>query len=175
MVDKKGSYSVPLLLFRIIFSKKITMSRIYTKEGIEKLETELRERKGALRQEIATAIKEAKEQGDLSENAEYSDAKARQNENESKILELEALLKDAVVSKKHRASDTIELGSNLEVKVAGKIMTFVIVGSNEADPGSGKISNESPLGKAFMGKKAGDKVEIEAPAGKIKYEIITVK
>jgi transcription elongation factor GreA len=151
------------------------MPRIYTKEGIEKLETELGERKGVLRQEIATAIKEAKEQGDLSENAEYSDAKARQNENESRVLELEAWLKDAVVTKKHRASDTVEIGSQLVVKVSGKELQFVIVGSNEADPATGKISNESPLGKEFMGKKAGGKVEIDAPAGKLKYEIVSVK
>jgi transcription elongation factor GreA len=151
------------------------MPRIYTKEGIEKLQTELAQRKGALRQQIATAIKEAKEQGDLSENAEYSDAKAQQNENESRVLELEALLKDAVVTKKHRASDTVEIGSNLSVKVGGKEIQFVIVGSNEADPATGKISNESPLGKEFMGKKAGDRIEIEAPAGKLKYEIASVK
>lgn len=151
------------------------MARIYTQEGIEKLRSELAERKGALRHQIAQAIKEAKEQGDLSENAEYSDAKARQNENESRVLALEALLKDAVVSKKQRASGTVVLGSTLVVKIAGKEMTFVIVGSNEADPAQGKISNESPLGKGFMDKKAGDKVEVEAPAGKIKYEIVSVK
>jgi transcription elongation factor GreA len=151
------------------------MARIYTQEGIEKLRSELAERKGALRHQIAQAIKEAKEQGDLSENAEYSDAKARQNENESRVLALEALLKDAVVSKKQRASGTVVLGSTLVVKIAGKEMTFVIVGSNEADPAHGKISNESPLGKGFMDKKAGDKVEVEAPAGKIKYEIVSVK
>ncbi len=151
------------------------MARIYTQEGIEKLRSELAERKGALRHQIAQAIKEAKEQGDLSENAEYSDAKARQNENESRVLALEALLKDAVVNKKQRASGTVVLGSTLVVKIAGKEMTFVIVGSNEADPAQGKISNESPLGKGFMDKKAGDKVEVEAPAGKIKYEIVSVK
>jgi transcription elongation factor GreA len=151
------------------------MSRIYTQEGLEKLQNELEERKGELRQSIAQAIKEAKEQGDLSENAEYSDAKSRQNENETKILELEALLKDAVVSKKHRASDTVNIGSTMVTKVAGKEITFVIVGSNEADPGSGKISNESPLGKEFMGKKPGDKVEVQAPAGKVRYEIVSVR
>lgn len=151
------------------------MSRIYTQEGIEKLQRELEERKGELRHSIAAAIKEAKEQGDLSENAEYSDAKARQNENESRILELEALLKDAVVSKKHKASDTVNIGSTLQVKVAGKDMTFVMVGSNEADPGQGKISIESPLGKEFLGKKPGEKIELQVPAGKLKYEIVTVR
>jgi transcription elongation factor GreA len=151
------------------------MPRIYTKEGIEKLQSELDERRGDLRHQIARDIKEAKEQGDLSENAEYSDAKARQNENESRVLELEAWLKDAVVTKKHKASDTVEIGSRLVVKVAGKEMDFVIVGSNEADPANGKISNESPLGREFISKKAGDKIEVEAPAGKLKYEIVSVK
>lgn len=151
------------------------MSRIYTQEGIEKLQSELEERKGEIRQTIAQAIKEAKEQGDLSENAEYSDAKSRQNDNESRILELEALLKDAEVAKKHRASDTITMGSTIEVKVSGKDVTFYIVGSNEADPSTGKISNESPLGREFMGKKPGEKVELVAPAGKIKYDIVSVK
>ncbi len=151
------------------------MSRIYTREGIEKLQNELEERKGELRQSIAAAIKEAKEQGDLSENAEYSDAKSRQNENESRILELEALLKDAVVSKKHKASDIVNIGSTLQVKIAGKDATFIMVGSNEADPGQGKISIESPLGKEFMGKKAGERVELQAPAGKLKYEIVSVR
>lgn len=151
------------------------MSRIYTQEGIEKLRGELEERKGELRHSIAAAIKEAKEQGDLSENAEYSDAKARQNENESRILELEALLKDAVVSKKHKPSDIVSIGSTVQVKVAGKEATFIMVGSNEADPGQGKISIESPLGKEFMDKKSGDKVELQVPAGKLKYEIVSVK
>lgn len=151
------------------------MPRIYTQEGFEKLQSELEERKGDTRQSIASAIKEAKEQGDLSENAEYSDAKARQNDNESRILELEALLKDAVVTKKHRASDTINIGSTIVVRVSGKDTTFSMVGSNEADPSQGKISNESPLGREFLGKKAGEKVEVLAPAGKIKYEIVSVK
>lgn len=151
------------------------MSRIYTQEGIEKLQSELDERRGALRHGIAAAIKEAKEQGDLSENAEYSDAKSRQNENESRILELEALLKDAVVSKRHRASDVVNIGSTLEVKVAGKEMTFFMVGSNEANPSQGKISIESPLGKEFLGKKPGEKIELAAPAGKLKYEIVSVR
>ncbi len=148
---------------------------MYTQEGIEKLRGELEERKGALRHNIAAAIKEAKEQGDLSENAEYSDAKAQQNENESRILELEALLKDAVVSKKHKASDVVNIGSTLEVKVAGKDMVFHMVGSNEADPSQGKISIESPLGKEFVGKKSGEKVELVVPAGKLKYEIVSVR
>lgn len=135
---------------------------------------ELEDRKGRIRQEIAQSIKEAKEQGDLSENAEYSEAKRNQNENESRIGEIEALLKDSVVATKHRKSDYVEIGSELTVKIGSKEMTFYIVGSNEVDPAQGKISHESPLGSAFMGKKKGDKIEIQAPAGKIKYEIVSV-
>lgn len=150
------------------------MSKIFTKEGQKKLIEELEDRKGRVRQEIAQSIKEAKEQGDLSENAEYSEAKRNQNENESRISELEALLKDSVVATKHRKSDYVEIGSELVVKIGAKEMTFYIVGSNEVDPAKGKISHESPLGSAFMGKKKGDKIEIQAPVGKIKYEIVSV-
>jgi transcription elongation factor GreA len=151
------------------------MARIFTEEGLKKLNMELEERKTTLRQEIAAAIKEAKEQGDLSENAEYSEAKHQQNENESRIAELEGMLKDSVVAQKHRGSSTVGIGSKLTVKVGHKEMQFVIVGSNEVDPAQGKISNESPLGKEFMDKKKGDKIEFAAPAGIVKYEILEIK
>jgi transcription elongation factor GreA len=151
------------------------MARIFTEEGLKKIKEELEERKTTLRQEIAAAIKEAKEQGDLSENAEYSEAKHQQNENESRIAELEVMLKDSVVAAKHKSSSTIGIGSKLSVKVGKREMEFTIVGSNEVDPAQGKISNESPLGKEFMGKKKGDKIEFAAPAGIVKYEIVEIK
>ncbi len=151
------------------------MARIFTAEGLKKLEDELDERKTKIRQEIALAIKEAKEQGDLSENAEYSEAKRQQNENESRIAELEGMLKDSVVVAKHKSAGTVGIGSKLTVKVGHKEMQFTIVGSNEVDPAQGKISNESPLGKEFIGKGKGDKVEVAAPAGTVKYEIVSVK
>ncbi|MEI9966745.1 MAG: transcription elongation factor GreA [Candidatus Moraniibacteriota bacterium] len=151
------------------------MPKIFTAEGLKKLQQELEERRITLRQEIAQAIKEAKEQGDLSENAEYSEAKRLQNENESRIAELEAMLKDSVVAKKHRAADAVEIGSKLTVKMADKEVEFQIVGSNEVDPSQGRISHESPLGSQFMGKKKGDTVELSAPAGKIKYQIVNVQ
>ena len=151
------------------------MARIFTVEGLKKLQTELEERKTKMRQEIAHAIKEAKEQGDLSENAEYTEAKRNQNENESRVAELEAMLKDSVVASKHRSSSIVGIGSALSVKVNGKELHFKIVGSNEVDPSQGKISNESPLGREFMGKKKGDKIEVAAPAGTLKYEIISVE
>lgn len=152
------------------------MARIYTEEGLKKLQSELEERKGKIRHAIAEAIKEAKEQGDLSENAEYSEAKHQQNENESRVVELEALLKDAVLAEpKHHKGSGVSMGSKLSVKLGSRELAFEIVGSNEADPAHGKISNESPLGKEFMGKKKGDKIEIIIPAGKAKYEILEVK
>lgn len=151
------------------------MSKVFTEEGLKKLITELEERKSAIRQEIAEAIKEAKEQGDLSENAEYSEAKRHQNENEMRIAELEALLKDSVVAAPAKKSSVVQVGSTLLAKVHGKEMAFEIVGSNEVDPSKGLISSESPLGKEFMGKGKGDVVTLTAPAGTVKYEILSVK
>lgn len=151
------------------------MTKIFTAQGLKKLQDELEDRKTRLRQEIAQAIKEAKEQGDLSENAEYSEAKHQQNENESRINEIEAILKDSVVAAKHKGGNAVvEIGSQIVVKVAAKEMNFEIVGSNEVDPSAGKISHESPLGSQFMGKKKGDKIELAAPAGTLKYEILSV-
>ena len=151
------------------------MAKIFTEEGLKKLQTELHERKTTIRHEIANSIKEAKEQGDLSENAEYSEAKRHQNENETRIAELEDMLKDSVVAAKQKSSSTVGIGSKLTVKIGSKEMQFEIVGSNEVDPALGKISNESPLGKEFIGKGKGDKVEVAAPAGRVKYEIMNVK
>lgn len=151
------------------------MMKIFTEEGLKKLQTELEERKTKIRHEIAESIKEAKEQGDLSENAEYSEAKRHQNENETRVAELEAMLKDSVVAAKQKSSSTVGIGSRLTVKIGSKELNFEIVGSNEVDPAQGKISNESPLGKEFIGKGKGDKVQVAAPAGIVKYEIIDVK
>jgi transcription elongation factor GreA len=151
------------------------MPKIFTKEGLKKLHTELEERKTKMRQTIADAIKEAKEQGDLSENAEYSDAKHQQNENETRIAELEGVLKDSVVAAKQKSSSSVGMGSQLMVKMNDNEMHFEIVGSNEVDPAQGKISNESPLGKEFIGKSKGDKVEVVTPAGIVKYEIVSIE
>lgn len=150
------------------------MSRILTQEGIKKLEDELDDRKGRIRQEISQAIKEAKEQGDLSENAEYSEAKHQQNENETRILELEAMLKGAVIAEPAKGSSLVQIGSSVVIDCAGKEMKFVIVGTNEVDPAQGKISGESPIGKALMGKSKGEGVEIDIPAGKMKCTVVSI-
>lgn len=151
------------------------MARILTEEGIKKLEDELNDRKIAVRQRIAQAIKEAKEQGDLSENAEYSEAKHQQSENETRIAELEAILKEAVVAKRNGRSGTVQMGSKLRVSTNGSEIAFTIVGSNEVDPSAGKISNESPLGQAFLGHVKGDAVTVDTPSGKREYTILEVE
>lgn len=151
------------------------MVRFITKEGLQKLKDEFDERRNKLRQEIAQAIKEAKEQGDLSENAEYAEAKNQQNENESKIAELEMIIKNSQIVEKDESQKGAQIGSVVKVKLNKNEMNFTIVGSNEADPANFKISNESPLGKAFMGHVAGDAVKVSTPKGVIEYKIISVK
>ncbi|HRY82941.1 MAG TPA: transcription elongation factor GreA [Candidatus Moranbacteria bacterium] len=151
------------------------MGKFITEEGLKKIKEELENRKITIRQSIANAIKEAKEQGDLSENAEYSEAKRQQAENEARIAELEFMLKESTVVKYNKASGGVQIGSRVKVKLNGEELEFQIVGSNEANPGEFKISNESPMGKAFMGHVKGDKVEVQAPGGKMKYEILDVK
>ncbi|MDO8529092.1 MAG: transcription elongation factor GreA [bacterium] len=151
------------------------MSRLITKEGLKKLQDELAERKGKIRQEIAVAIKEAKEQGDLSENAEYSEAKRQQGENESRIAELEMVIKNSQVVERNDSMEGIQMSSRVKVKFNGSEMEFQIVSSNEADPARFKISNESPMGKAFIGKDKGNRVEVVTPGGVIKYTILDTK
>ncbi|MFZ1735737.1 MAG: transcription elongation factor GreA [Candidatus Moraniibacteriota bacterium] len=150
------------------------MAKILTKDGLKKLQEELEERKVAMRQRIAASIKEAKEQGDLSENAEYSEAKQEQAENESRIAELESSLKDAVVARHNSQASGVQIGSVVKTLLRGKEMAFTIVGSNEVDPSAGKISHESPLGKAFLNKEKGARISVETPAGSMDYEILDV-
>ncbi len=152
-----------------------TTQRIITQEGLKKLQEELEDRRTRVRQTIAQAIKEAKEQGDLSENAEYSEARREQNENEARVAELEMLIKTSVVAAEEKTGGTARIGSTVTVKAGSREMKFVIVGSNEADPAAGKISNESPLGRAFLGRQAGDKVTVETPSGGVRYVILSVE
>ena len=143
-------------------------------EGIETLKKELQELKTKKRQEIARRLQEAKDLGDLSENAEYFEAKEAQSLNENRIAELEELLKNAVVIKTPSAEDVVRIGSTIETKSNSNMEVFNIVGSAEAKPQEGKISNESPLGRAFLGKRAGDEVDIKTPGGIVKYKIIKI-
>lgn len=136
-----------------------------TKEGLVELQDKLHELKTTRRREIAEAIHSAKEQGDLSENAEYASAKEEQNRIEQEISELEQTLKQAQVITKV-GSDKVSIGNIVTLHCDGKEKTYRVVGSNEADPLQGKISNESPFGQALLGKAQGEKVSVPTPAGK---------
>ena len=127
------------------------------------------------RNEIAKRISEAKNQGDISENAEYEEAKGSQAFNEGRIIKLEETLRNCVIIVSGKNKSIIDIGSTLEVKNKDKTSVFTIVGSEEVDPGKNFISNESPLGEALMGKKKNDVVEIETPGGRVKYKITDIK
>lgn len=144
-------------------------------EGLKELKKELETLRTVKRPEIAEHIKEAKALGDLSENAEYQEAKESQAINEGRIAELEDLLRRAVVIKKRDGLGRVWIGSTVEVKSGIKHRAFTIVGSEESDPSRGLISNESPLGQAFLGKEVGDEVEVETPGGKAKYKIVAIR
>jgi transcription elongation factor GreA len=146
-----------------------------SQEGIETIKKELQELKIKKRQEIAKRLQEAKDLGDLSENAEYFEAKEAQSFNESRIIELEKLLKNAVVIETPSEENVIRVGSIIEVKSNNGPEIFNIVGSAEAKPQEGKISNESPLGRAFLGRKIGDEIEVKSPSGITKYKIIKIE
>ena len=146
-----------------------------SQEGLKKLHSELERRKG-LRAEISQKIQEAKALGDLSENAEYQEALSVQSFNEGRIMELEEILKQAKliseeVGHKH---EVVEVGSQVKVESKSGSQQFAIVGSSEVDPAKGFISDESPLGKAFLGHKNGEEVEVETPRGRVKYKILEI-
>ncbi len=145
-----------------------------TAEGLAKVKNELKELKTIKRKEIALRIQEAKELGDLSENAEYAEAKTEQAFIEGRIIELENTLKNAVVISESSNTDKVRVGSSMKVKVGQQETNFTIVGSNEANPSQGLISNESPLGQALLGHKVGDEVEVTIPAGVVTYKILSI-
>lgn len=150
------------------------MSQYFSQAGLEKMKAELDLRKNVQRPEIAKKISEAKELGDLSENAEYIEAKEMQAFNEGRIQELEEVLKNAVVMGPHQASDSVSIGSTIVVKSEKGEKKFTIVGASESSPAQGFISNESPLGTAFLNHKKGDSVEVLTPGGIVKYKILEV-
>ena len=150
-----------------------------TAEGLQKLEEELAQRKGAIREEILERIKEARAQGDLSENSEYDQAKEDQGKNESRIVELEQMIKTAVIidTTASGKEGIVSLGCTVVLKdvETGEEETYAIVGTTEADPFNNKISNESPVGSAILGKKVHDVVVANTPAGELSYQIMEVK
>lgn len=147
--------------------------QIISAEGYQKLEEELQQLTTTKRREIADRIEKAKELGDLSENAEYADAKEAQAFNEGRISEITALLKNLTVVKAHSRSE-VGMGSEVVVEMDGAKKTYTIVSFNEADPLAGKISNESPLGVAFVGKKVGDTVVVHTPKGDSTCKIVKI-
>ena len=141
-----------------------------TREGVAELQAE---HKGLVRQRapIAERIKTAREFGDLAENAEYTSARQEQEIVESRIAEIEHILQNVDIIIKPRGDNRVQLGSTVKLKNNGKTKEFQVVGTVEADPLNGKISDESPIGKALMGKKVGDNVEIKTPAETANYKI----
>lgn len=151
--------------------------KIYlTKEGLEELRKEFEELSKVKRPDVLSRVSQARDLGDLSENAEYSAAREELTFIDGKLDELEELLKQAtIISSAKSAGGAIKLGSKVTVNIKGKKEDFTVVGEWEADPKEKKISHESPLGKALIGKKVGEKIEVEAPAGKVIYSIVSVK
>ena len=150
--------------------------QIISREGYSKLKEELDHLSTVKRREIADRIEKAKELGDISENAEYSEAKDAQALNDGRIAELMAILKNVtVVENVQASSSSVAMGSTVVVKSKKKKKEYTIVSFNEANPGEGKISNESPLGMAFLGKSKGDEVKVSTPKGEMKYKIVAVK
>ena len=151
---------------------------ILTYEGLKRYESELEELKVNKRQEVAQKIKEAREQGDLSENAEYDAAKDEQRDIEARIEELEKLLKNAeVVDEDEVDLDKISIGCKIRILDVdfNEELEYKIVGSTEANSLKGKISNESPVGHALLGHKVGDLVEVETQVGVIKYQVLEIQ
>ncbi|MEK7535092.1 MAG: transcription elongation factor GreA [Patescibacteria group bacterium] len=148
---------------------------LITEEGLENLKNELQELLTVRRPEVISRIKGAKELGDLSENAEYSAAKEEQSFIEGRIQELEEIIKHAkIAASSADCNGTINIGCFVTVLVEGEEDKFELVGPTESDPAKGKISVDSPVGKALLGHKAKETVSVETPDGKIQYKIILV-
>lgn len=150
---------------------------VLTYEGMQKMEKELTELKTVKRQEVAQKIKEARAQGDLSENAEYDAAKEEQGEIETRIADLEKLLRNAeIIDEDVIDEDHVQLGNHVKLwdEEYEEELEYSVVGSTEADPMSGRISNESPVGEALMGKQVGDVIEVLTPGGISVFKILEI-
>lgn len=150
------------------------MTNYVTQEGLEKMRNELEELKTVKRPAVIKRIAEARELGDLSENGDYQDAKDEQGFIEGRIVELENLINKSEVIKKKESNGEVALGAKIIAECDGSQREFTIVGSNEANPSSGMISYESPIGMAFIGRKVGDIVEVEIPRGKMTCKILEI-
>ena len=147
-----------------------------TPEGEAKLKQELEELKGPRRAELARRLRSAIQMGDLSENADYHKAKEDQGFLEGRIQEIEYMLRNAVIIQSNPRRDIVSIGSHVTIQEkGGPSETYHVVGAKEADPRNGRISNESPIGRALMDHKVGDIVEAETPGGKISFEILKIE
>ncbi len=146
-----------------------------TKERLEELKKDLEELKNVARPRVAEQLKRAKEFGDLSENSEYIAARTERENVESRIEEIDAILKNPVIIEKKTGSDVVAIGTTVEVSKNGKVLTFTIVGSSETKPQEGFVSNVSPLGRVLLGGKVGSSVQVETPGGKVTYTIIKIR
>jgi transcription elongation factor GreA len=170
-------YGEPPGLSAALFLEDLSMENAITytsAAGLQGMKDELEQRIKIMRPDIAQKISDAKEMGDLSENFAYHEAKEQQAQNETRIVQLHEMIVNAVVVE-GKSGGKIGLGSTFVAEVKGVQKTFEIVGENEADPMTGKISNVSPLGSAFLGSSKGDAVHVETPAGKMVYTILEVK
>jgi transcription elongation factor GreA len=151
---------------------------VVTEDGLRKLEGELEELKTVHRKEVNDRIRQAKEFGDISENAEYEDAKQEQAFIEGRIMKLEAMIRNAkIIHEGEGGADEVHLGSTVKLKnlTTGSENDYTIVGSAESDPPNAKISNESPIGKAVVGAKPGQTVTATAPSGEIQLKVISIR
>ena len=151
---------------------------VVTEEGLRKLETELEELKSVHRKEVNDRIRQAKEFGDISENAEYEDAKQEQAFIEGRIMKLEAMIRNAkIIVEGEGGADEVHLGITVRVRnvTAGSEADYTIVGSAESDPLNFKISNESPIGRALIGAKPGQSVTATTPSGEVQLKVILIK
>ncbi len=151
------------------------MPTYISKKGLQDLNEERENRIKNTRKAIAIKISDAKELGDLSENFEYHDAKEQQGTNEVRILEIEAIIKEAIIIEETTGNNEISFGVTFVAESNGNKKIYTIVGSNESNPMEGKISNESPIGRAFMGKTVDETVTIDVPSGVISYKILEIK
>lgn len=149
--------------------------KIYlTQKGLEDLKKEFEEMQNKRRPEVVERLSAAREMGDLSENAEYTAAREELAFIDGRLDELENLLKQVEIISDEHATQSVGLGSQVVIKIKDKEETFTVVGEWEADPVEKKISHESPLGKALIGKAVGDELEVEAPAGKMLYKVVSI-
>lgn len=153
------------------------MSKKYllTPEGLSKLNEELKHLVNDKRKEVIERIREAAAHGDLSENADYAQAREEQSFIEGRIAEIEEIIKNAEIISTTSHGNTINIGTTARIKASGNERKYTIVGSSEANPKEGKISNESVVGRTLLGKKAGQKFKIATPAGEMDYEIVSIE